>query len=130
MPLVVTGGTTVNVYCGSSAAEGAYSTLIVSGNASAASDTETIVALYSVPADTTIYLSDIFCTGNADAEFKIYKDTTLIAEGRTSSAQRTFKHAWSRPYRLQSGEILKITVTHHESAVEDFVVYAFGSVST
>ena len=127
MPLTVSSGSTVNVYCGGSAETG-YSTRLVSGSASAVTNTETDIILYTVPSDITFYMSDIFCTGDADGEFKIYENSTLIAEGRTSSSQRNFKHSFSRPYRLVSGQILKITVTHHESSVEDFVAYVFGSI--
>ena len=130
MPLTVTSGSTVNVYCSGSDTIDNYSTRVIDGTASVSPSTETTVILYSIPSDITLYISDIFCTGDADGEFKIYKDSSVITEGRTSSSQRTFTHSWSRPYRFQAGEILKVTVTHYESSVVDFVSYVFGTAST
>lgn len=102
-----------------------FSTKNIPGNVIVAPATETSIINYLMPS--IFYISDIFCTGNADGEFKIYKNGTAIAEGRTSSSQRVFHHSFSRPYLFASGEILKITVTHHESGVEEFRAYAFGA---
>lgn len=101
-----------------------FSTKNIPGNVLVAPATETSIINYLMPS--IFYISDIFCTGDADGEFKVYKNGSIIAEGRTSSSQRIFHHSFSRPYRFLSGETLGITVTHHEAGVESFRAYAFG----
>jgi hypothetical protein len=102
-----------------------YSTKNIPGIATVPPSTETPIIDYLIPS--TFDISDIFCIGDADGEFKIYKNGGVIAEGRTSSSNRVFHHPFSRPYRFLSGDILKITVKHYESGVEDFKAYAFAA---
>jgi len=51
MPLTVSGKTAVNVYCGG---EGVYSTRVINGSASAVTNVETTIILYTVPSDKTV----------------------------------------------------------------------------
>ena len=107
---------------------GSTSNLSQGNTAAALSGVETDLLVYLVPTGKTLSLSDIFCTGDADGEFKVYANSSGILEGRTSSADRVFHHAWSRAYTLNAGDMLRITVTHHETGTENFSGYIFGSL--
>jgi hypothetical protein len=82
---------------------------------------ETTVATYTVPADETFYFIGLVASGNANAFFKLYIDSTPVLAGRTSVANLNLSLSYSySPIKVSEGLTITVKVVHQAGVSCDF----------
>jgi len=126
MPLEITSQTiNVNCYCGTGVGGAVPANKVYSGSVTAISATETDIINTTLSADFT--LTDIFFVGECDGVYRLYRNSLLVAELRSSASERVIHHAFSSGYSYSAGDTLRVTVEHYEPGSKEFKAFAVGS---
>jgi len=81
----------------------------------------TIVTIFTNNFTFPVLISQIVATGNADAEFQVFFNSTLKAKFRTAEGgDRTMDLSLSVPFKLKVGGTIEVRVTHWDSFQADF----------
>lgn len=72
-----------------------------------------------VPPGYTLKFTGVVATGNADAEWIVYDDSTELYRSRTSNGDRGFEFTHN-PISIAAGHTLALKVVHQESSSKNF----------
>ncbi|MFA6971833.1 MAG: hypothetical protein WC208_10580 [Gallionella sp.] len=89
---------------------------------SVATNTETQVVAYTVPAGKAFYVQSILGSGNVGGKFKFYINAVEKMIGESSVYNKESKNIFGGNVGIEcvAGDILSLTVTHQEAAVQNF----------
>jgi hypothetical protein len=84
--------------------------------------TETTIVDYTVPTGKAFFVQSVLASGRADGEYKFYINGEQKLYNRTSSATRDGGRTFGGPVGIKCvvGDYLQITVTHWESASQEY----------
>lgn len=86
-----------------------------------ASSTETTIASYTVPFGAIFYFTGFTASGNTNALYKLYVESSVILAGRSSVAnlnvERNFTYA---PFNVAAGDTVYLKVFHQTGVACDF----------
>lgn len=88
---------------------------------------ETTVVTYTVPSSKTFYFIGLVASGNTNALFKLYSNSTALLGGRSSVANLTLhiNYAFS-PIQVAEGDTISIKTTHQAGTTCDFEATILG----
>lgn len=88
-------------------------------------DAETTVAQHIAPPGGSFRLAGVIVTGNAEAEWLVYDDATVIFRNRTSSTDRGKDILEGRgPLVIPAGHVCTVKALHHEPDLSVRIFYA------
>jgi len=74
---------------------------------------DTVTTVTTLPANGISFITQVLCTGEDNALWELYLDSSLIASQRTTNRTVTFQFV--NPLKVLAAEVLDVKVTHHGS---------------